>query len=214
MEKPASHCWNKDSITRVVNREIEESIAIKRELKALLFNQIADAGALLVERLNGGHKLMVFGNGGSAADAQHFVAELVGRFRVDRKPLAAIALTTNASSLTAIGNDYGFEEVFARQLEGIGCLGDVAIAISTSGSSRNVLRALQTAKRLGIVTMALTGRTGSKIRESVDHCLCVPADSTARIQETHILIIHILCGIIEEAFLSSPPEAARAVPLK
>jgi D-sedoheptulose 7-phosphate isomerase len=197
--------WQRDSIRKVVCREIEESVATKQELRKEMVNEIAEVGSLLADRLNSGYKLIVFGNGGSAADAQHFVAELVGRFRAERKPFAAIALTTNTSSLTAIGNDYGFEEVFARQLEGIGCAGDVAIAISTSGNSGNVLRAIETAKRLGMKTIALTGRTGGKVRELVDHCLCVPSESTARIQEAHILIIHALSSVVESAHLNTLP---------
>ena len=196
---------SRDSIRSAVCCEIEESIATNQELLKEMVNEIAEAGSLLVDRLNLGHKVMVFGNGGSAGDAQHFVAELVGRFRAERKPFAAIALTTNTSSLTAIGNDYGFDEVFARQLEGIGCAGDVAIAISTSGNSSNVVRAIATARRLGMATIALTGRTGGEVRGLVDHCLGVPSDSTARIQEAHILIIHALSSIVESAHLGTLP---------
>jgi D-sedoheptulose 7-phosphate isomerase len=197
--------WQRDSIRKVVCREIEESVATKQELRKEMVNEIAEVGSPLVDRLNSGDKLIVFGNGGSAADAQHFVAELVGRFRAERKPFAAIALTTNTSSLTAIGNDYGFEEVFARQLEGIGRAGDVAIAISTSGNSSNIVRAIETAKRMGMATIALTGRTGGEARELVDHCLSVLSDSTARIQEAHILIIHALSSIVEGAHLGTLP---------
>jgi D-sedoheptulose 7-phosphate isomerase len=197
--------WQRNSIGKVVCREIEESVATKQELRKEMVNEIAEVSSLLVDRLNMGYKLIVFGNGGSAGDAQHFVAELVGRFRAERKPFAAIALTTNTSSLTAIGNDYGFEEVFARQLEGIGRAGDVAIAISTSGNSSNIVRAIETAKGLGMATIALTGRTGGKARELVDHCLSVPSDSTARIQEAHILIIHALSSIVEGAHLGTLP---------
>ena len=206
MEKTATPLsGNRDSILSTVRREIEESIATKEELRGEIENEIAEVGSLLVDRLNAGHKLMVFGNGGSAGDAQHFVAELVGRFGADRKPFAAVALTTNTSLLTAIGNDYGFDEVFARQLEGIGCVGDVAVAISTSGNSSNVVRGIETAKRLDMKTIALTGKTGGKIREMVDHCLCVPSDSTARLQEAHILIIHALSSIVESAHLDALP---------
>jgi D-sedoheptulose 7-phosphate isomerase len=200
----------KESILKAVSDEIDDSIASKHKLKTELADEIAEVAALLVERLSAGHKLMAFGNGGSAADAQHFVAELVGRFCADRKPFAAIALTTDASSLTAIGNDFGFEQVFARQLEGIGKPGDVALAISTSGNSANVLRALEYARSAGIGTIGLTGRTGGKLRGLADHCLCVPSESTARIQEAHNLIIHILSGIIEKAFLA-PAKAVGAV---
>jgi D-sedoheptulose 7-phosphate isomerase len=194
---------SKESMLKAVSSEIEDSIANKRKLKTELVQEIAEVAALLVERLSAGHKLMVFGNGGSAADAQHFVAELVGRFRAERKALAAIALTTNTSSLTSIGNDYGFDQVFARQLEALACPGDVVLAISTSGNSANVLRALEYARSAGLGTIGLTGKTGGRMRGLADHCLCVPSDSTARIQEAHILIIHILSGIIEDAFLAA-----------
>jgi D-sedoheptulose 7-phosphate isomerase len=193
------------ALIRCIAQEIQESIAVKAELGRRSVEQIADAATLIVTRLHAGGKLIAFGNGGSAADAQHFVAELVGRFRAERKPFAAIALTTNTSSLTAIGNDYGFEEVFARQLEGIGRAGDVAIAISTSGNSSNIVRAIEAAKRLGMATIALTGRTGGVARELVDHCLRVPSDSTARIQEAHILIIHALSSVVEGAHLGTLP---------
>jgi D-sedoheptulose 7-phosphate isomerase len=195
------------ALIRCIAQEIQESIAVKAELGRRSVEQIADAATLIVTRLQAGGKLIAFGNGGSAADAQHFVAELVGRFRAERKPFAAIALTTNTSSLTAIGNDYGFEEVFARQLEGIGSAGDVAIAISTSGNSSNIVRAIEAAKRLGMATIALTGRTGGEARELVDHCLRVPSDSTARIQEAHILIIHALSSVVEGAHLGTLPKS-------
>jgi len=202
MEKTSiPHRWNNDSILRVVYREIEESIATKRELKAELANEIAGVASLLVERLNTGHKLIAFGNGGSAADAQHLVAELVGRYQAERKALAAVTLTANSSSLTAIGNDYGFENIFSRQLEAIAKRGDVALAISTSGNSPNVLLALETAKNLGLAAIGLSGKTGGKMRALVDICLRVPSDSAPRIQEVHSLIIHILSGIVEKAFL-------------
>ncbi len=190
MEKTSTpYRWNNGSILRVVYREIEESIATKRELKAELANEIAEVASLLVERLNTGHKLIAFGNGGSAADAQHLVAELVGRYQAERKALAAVTLTANSSSLTAIGNDYGFENVFSRQLEAIAKPGDVALAISTSGNSPNVLLALETAKNLDLAAIGLSGKTGGKMRALVDICLRVPSDSTPRIQEVHSLII-------------------------
>jgi D-sedoheptulose 7-phosphate isomerase len=155
----------------------------------------------MVMRLQAGGKLIAFGNGGSGADAQHIVAEFVGRYRAERKALAAIALTTDSSALTAIGNDYGFEEIFSRQLEANGNPGDVALAISTSGNSPNVLRGVEVAKKLGIATIGLSGKTGGKMRGLVDICLCAPTESTPRIQEVHTLIIHILSGIVEKAFV-------------
>jgi D-sedoheptulose 7-phosphate isomerase len=149
--------------------------------------------------LREGNKILFFGNGGSAADAQHLAAELSGRFLRERESLAGWALTTNSSVLTAIGNDYSFDEVFARQIEGIGTRGDIAFAISTSGNSPNVLRAAKVARNKGMITVGLTGKTGGKLPQSVDHCIRIPSDQTPRIQEAHILTGHILCEMIEEA---------------
>jgi D-sedoheptulose 7-phosphate isomerase len=184
-----------------IAREIQESIAVKADLAREATESIAEAARAIIACMRAGGKLIAFGNGGSAADAQHLVSELVGRYRAERKALAAIALTTDSSALTAIANDYGFDQVFARQLEAIGKPGDVVLAISTSGNSPNVLRGLESTKKLGIVTIGLTGRTGGKMRDRADFCLCVPSDSMPRIQEAHMLIIHILSGIVENAFV-------------
>lgn len=143
-------------------------------------------------------KILISGNGGSAADAQHFAGELVSRFYFDRPPLAAIALTTDSSILTAIGNDYGYEDVFARQVQALGRSGDVFIAISTSGNSPNILKAIVAAKLIGLVVIGLTGRSGGKMKALCDICLCAPSDSTPRIQECHLVIEHSLCACIEE----------------
>jgi D-sedoheptulose 7-phosphate isomerase len=143
-------------------------------------------------------KILIAGNGGSAADAQHFAGELVSRFYFDRPPLAAIALTTDSSILTAIGNDYGYEDVFARQVQALGRSGDVFIAISTSGNSPNILKAIVAAKSIGLVVIGLTGRSGGKMKALCDICLCAPSDSTPRIQEFHLVIEHSLCACIEE----------------
>ena len=142
---------------------------------------------------------MFCGNGGSAADSQHLAAELTGRFIHDRRPLAAIALSTDSSALTCIGNDYSFDEVFARQVAGLGRAGDLLIGISTSGNSRNVIRAVEEAKKLGMQTIGLLGRDGGQLRTLCDHSIVVPSAVTARIQECHILIGHTLCGLIEQA---------------
>ena len=190
-------------LAALVVEEIRESIAVEEELSRLLAGQIAEAGTAIVRCLQNHGKLIVFGNGGSAADAQHISAEFIGRYRAERKALAAIALTTDSSTLTAIGNDYGFDQVFVRQLEAIGKPGDVVLGISTSGNSLNVLRAMEYAKNNGLSTIALTGKSGGKLRGLADICLCVPSDSTPRIQEAHILIAHILSGIAEQAFLAS-----------
>jgi D-sedoheptulose 7-phosphate isomerase len=150
-----------------------------------------------VTSVRGGGKLLWFGNGGSAADAQHLAAELSVRFSTDRPAIAAVALTTDTSVLTAAANDFGFERVFARQIEALGRTGDVAIGISTSGRSPNVLNGLERARELGLVTAALTGRDGGDLPPLADHCLIVPSDVTARIQEMHILLGQMLCGALE-----------------
>src|ERR1700692_2654523 len=190
--------------TAHIAREIQESISVKNGLARAASEQIAEAATAIIACLRGGGKLIVFGNGGSASDAQHIGAELVGRYAVKRQALAAIALTTNSSSLTAIANDFGFEEIFARQLEALAKPQDVVLAISTSGNSSNVVRALETAKTLGLKKIGLTGNDGGKLRDLVDICVIVPSSSTPRIQEAHSLVIHILCGIVENAFVHDP----------
>jgi D-sedoheptulose 7-phosphate isomerase len=148
--------------------------------------------------LAAGGKLLIAGNGGSAADAQHIAAELTGRFQRERRPLPALALHGNTSALTAIGNDYGYEEVFARELSAHARPGDVFLAISTSGTSRNMLRAIEAARRSKVKVIGLTGETGGKMRAGCDLCLCVPSKSTARVQEMHIVIGHAICELLEE----------------
>jgi D-sedoheptulose 7-phosphate isomerase len=186
-------------------REIQDNIDVQTELAKSGIRGMVQAAIMIVECLRVGGKLIAFGNGGSAADAQHLSAELVGRYRSDRRALAAIALTTDTSALTSISNDLGFDHIFSRQLEAIGKPGDVVLAISTSGNSPNVLRAVVLAKTLGIATIGLTGRSGGKLRDCVDICLSVPSDSTPRIQEAHSLMIHILCGIVEDAAVDARP---------
>ncbi len=183
---------------QIIQTRTEESIAVKRALLESQAHVIANVGAALVEALHDGHTLFLFGNGGSAGDAQHIAAELVGRFTKERRALPAVALTTNTSALTALGNDYEYAIVFARQLEAFGKPGDLALGISTSGNSPNVVKALETAKTLGMVTVGLTGEGGGKTKTAADHCICVPSRDTARIQESHILIGHILCEIVEQ----------------
>ncbi|MDP2318960.1 MAG: D-sedoheptulose 7-phosphate isomerase [Acidobacteriota bacterium] len=158
---------------------------------------LTQAAEAMVSALRQGHKILVFGNGGSAADAQHFVAELVGRYLVERRAWPAIALSTDTSILTALGNDYGFERVFARQIEAHGQAGDIALGITTSGNSPNVVRALEEANRRGLVTMALTGRGGAAGPMAAIH-LAVDDDRTPRIQEVHITMLHILCEWVED----------------
>jgi D-sedoheptulose 7-phosphate isomerase len=186
-------------IALLIAGSIQESLKVKQALldDTDLQSLIATVSRQFVSALSQGHKILLFGNGGSAADAQHIAAEFVGRFQMERTPLPALALTTNTSALTGIGNDYGYENVFARQVEALGREGDIAVGISTSGTSPNVLKALAAAQAKGLVTVALTGRDGERLKEVARYCICVPADSTPRIQEAHILIGHILSQIVE-----------------
>lgn len=182
-----------------VRTGIEEHLAAVRALGELA-GPIAEAGGLLIEVLQTGGKVLLCGNGGSAADAQHIAAELAGRYQRERRALPALALTTDTSAMTAIGNDYGFARIFARQVEALGRAGDVLVAISTSGESDNILAAADTARRTGLQTLGLAGGTGGRLAGACDRCIIVPERSTARIQECHILIGHIWCSLIDEAF--------------
>lgn len=165
------------------------------------------AAEALVSCFKRGNKILTFGNGGSACDAQNFADELVGRFDRNRPPLPAISLTVNTSDLTSIANDFGYEVVFSRQLEAHAKPGDIAVGISTSGNSPNVLRALEAAKKLGLTTIGLTGQTGGKLAGLVDFCVKVPSKNVARIQEAHITVIQIWCGLIEDALFPDAPKA-------
>jgi D-sedoheptulose 7-phosphate isomerase len=189
-------------LTGLIRRRIAESVAVREQLMAES-DAIATVAATLISAYQAGKKLLIFGNGGSAADAQHIAAELMGRYYLERRALPAEALTVNTSSLTAIGNDYSFDLIFARQIEALGAAGDVALGISTSGNSANVIEGLRAAKRKGMVTVALTGAGGGRLRAEADHCLCAPSHDTPRIQEAHILIGHILCELIEQACAES-----------
>jgi D-sedoheptulose 7-phosphate isomerase len=182
-----------------VQAGIQESIDVKTALlrDTELVRQIADTGRDLADALGAGHRAFFFGNGGSAADAQHLAAELVWKYRIDRPGLPVVALTANTSSLTAIGNDGSFDAVFLRQIEALGSAGDVAVAISTSGNSRNVILAIEAARRKGLVSVGLTGQGGGRMRGLVDRCICVPSEDTPRVQEAHIVIGHIWCEIVE-----------------
>lgn len=164
--------------------------------------EIDQAASLCLDSLKTGGKIIFCGNGGSAADSQHLAAELMGRFLIDRAPLPALALTVDTSALTAIGNDYGYDQVFARQLRGIGRSGDVLVGISTSGTSRNIVTAFETAKELGLGCIAFTGATTSPMSDMADLALRVPSSQTNHIQEMHIAIGHIMCGIIEAELCS------------
>src|SRR4051795_13359168 len=177
-----------------------------RMVEALVEGDIAEQleqiAVAIASSYRGGGKLILFGNGGSAADAQHIAAEFVGRFQLERDPLPALALSVNASAVTAIANDYGYEEVFARQLRGLGSAGDVALGISTSGRSANVNGALSAARAMGMATIGLTGGGGGDMRPLCDHCIVVPAEDTPRIQEGHILVAHVLCELVESALFA------------
>ena len=192
------------SLIARISDHFEESAKLKLASAEKLAGPIADAIDRMVAALAADRKILACGNGGSAGDAQHFAAELIGRFERERPELAAIALTTDSSILTAVANDYRFEEFFARQVRGLGQAGDVLVAISTSGNSANVISAIRAAQERGMVVVALTGKGGGRIgallREGDVH-LCVPHDRTARIQEVHLLMIHCLCDGIDSALL-------------
>ncbi len=180
---------------------VAEAVARDAALQATLI-AAAEAAA---QALKSGRKLMVAGNGGSAADAQHLVAEFVSRLVEDRPAMRAVALTTDSSILTAIGNDYGFERLFARQIEALGQRGDVLMAISTSGNSPNVLRALELSREMGIATIGLTGRTGGKMPPLCDYCLRIPSDVTMYIQQAHLALEHIFCMVVERRYFAAAP---------
>lgn len=183
-----------------LTEEVVESIQAKKRVVEQSMPTLVRVVEAISEALHNGKKVLTFGNGGSAADSQHIAAELVSRFRRERRALPAIALTTDTSILTAIGNDYGFEEVFARQVEALGQPGDVALAISTSGNSPNVLKAVQKAREIGMRTIGFTGEQGGKLKDTVDICFRVPSPSTPRIQEVHITVAHAICEVIEADF--------------
>lgn len=177
--------------------EYAEHNAVARATEAALAGAFAGMLAACVASIRNGGKIMMFGNGGSAADAQHLATELSIRYKTNRPAIAAIALTTDSSALTACGNDLGFDQIFARQIEALGREGDVVLAISTSGKSPNITAALQQARAMKIVTAGLSGKGGGEMVGLTDHLLVVPSDTTARIQEMHILLGHMLCGALE-----------------
>jgi D-sedoheptulose 7-phosphate isomerase len=179
-------------------KAFEESVEVKRRFVREHADRIEQVARLIARALSGGHKLLLFGNGGSATDASHLAAEFVGRYHKDRRPLPAIALGADLAALTCIANDYAYDEVFARQVKAHGQKGDIAIAISTSGNSPNVLKGAEAARALGLTTIGWTGGKGGKLVGVVDHCFIVPSSVTARIQESHITLGHVLCELIEE----------------
>ncbi len=181
-----------------IAKHFHDSIALKQELLKTVIPTIEGIAKKLASCLNDGNKLIFFGNGGSASDSQHLAAEFVGRYEKERRALAAISLTVDTSALTAIGNDYGYERVFERQLEALGRKGDVAFAISTSGNSKNVIAAVKRAKQMGIYTIGFLGNTGGELKGLVDAPVIIPSTKTSRIQESHIMIGHILCECVDE----------------
>lgn len=189
----------------VIEQEIRESCAIKQ--KILMDQKIIDSIQQIAEKCiqvyRAGGKTMLAGNGGSAADAQHIAAELSGKLNLSRPPIPSLALTTNSSELTAIANDFGYDNVFSRLVEANGLSGDLLIGISTSGKSLNILRALEKSKNIGILTVGFTGMLGSSMLEVCDYCVMIPSENTQRIQECHILVGHILCSLVESALFGT-----------
>lgn len=183
-----------------IYNQISDSAATKQAIleNEALLDLLVTVAQKCVDVYKNGKKILIAGNGGSAADAQHFAAELVGRYGFDRPSLPSIALTTDSSNLTAIGNDYGYEYVFSRQVEGLGQEGDLFIGISTSGNSQNVINAFASAKDKEITTVALVGRDGGKMAALADYAIIIPSNATPRIQESHLLVEHIICDIIEK----------------
>lgn len=184
--------------SKTLLNKIEEAIEIKRRFFVENAERLIEAAELIAEVFRKGGKLLIVGNGGSAADAQHLAAEFVNRFEMERAPLPAIALTTDTSILTSVGNDYSFHEVFSKQVRALGRAGDMLLAISTSGNSENVLKALEQSKKMDIATIALTGKDGGRLKGMADITLVVEAESTPRIQEVHITACHMLCELTEK----------------
>lgn len=190
---------------RIIQDQLRQTIATMSAVAedTALHRTLIDAAAKTAASLRAGHKLMVAGNGGSAADAQHIVAEFVGRFVRERDAMRAVALTTDTSILTGIGNDYGYDRVFSRQMEALGQPGDVFMAISTSGNSPNIVRALEQARSMRVITIGLTGQGGGKMAPLCDVCLRMPSSVTAKIQEAHLALEHIFCLLTEQMYFSA-----------
>lgn len=184
-------------------KAFSDSAAVKQQFARDHADRIATVAQLLVTAFRAGQKVLLFGNGGSATDAAHIAAEFVGRYKRERAPLPAIALATDIAAITCIANDYGFDELFARQIRAHGRKGDIAIGISTSGNSPNVLNGVAAARDCGMITVAWTGGTGGKLAALVDHPFVVPSTVTARIQESHITLGHVLCELVEETLLGT-----------
>ena len=191
------------SQTDPITATLREAARLHADLPQPQRALIAKAGAMMAAALQAGHKIIWFDNGGSATQSQHMAGEFVGRFQRERRSLPSISLTENMASVTAIGNDYAFQQIFSRQLEGLAQPGDVAVGLSTSGNSPNVVEALRTAKTLKVQTIGLTGGTGGQMAALCDLCICVPSTVTARIQEVHLTIGHLLCALVEDALIAA-----------
>lgn len=191
----------KDEILGYIN----ESIDTKKKLLDYT-DDLEKIINVVIDAYKNNHKLLVAGNGGSAADSQHFVAEMIARYKMERRSLPAIALTTDSSNLTSIGNDYDFNQIFKRQIESLGNKGDVFFAISTSGNSSNLITAIEQAKKNGVIVVSLLGKTGGKMKEMSDYSIVVPSNNTPRIQECHILMIHTICEIVEKRLFENGNE--------
>ena len=192
--KKISYNFKKD-----IEKQIEESITLKRKIKSEQTNIINEIAIRIIYAYKEGKKILWFGNGGSAADAQHLSCELIGKFRLDRKPLSSIALTTNTSILTAVSNDTRFENIFERQIEGLAEKGDILIGITTSGISPNIIKGLKIGKKIGTVNIVFTGRKIELVQKFADYIIAVPSSDTPRIQETHIMVGHIICELVEKS---------------
>jgi D-sedoheptulose 7-phosphate isomerase len=190
---------------QLVRSRISDSVAAKAALlEGEMPHRVAALAQVVARVIRSGGKVLLFGNGGSAADATHLAAEFVGRFRLERPALPALSLTDNASSLSAIGNDYAYEEVFARQIAGLGRPGDIAIGLSTSGTSANVVAGLSVARQLDMHTAAFTGSSGGALSDEAEVCLCMPTDDTARVQECYMLVGHTVCELVEQELFAQP----------
>ena len=196
-----------DVLHHTIRSSLEETARVYTQLAASQLEQISRAADAMVTAIQSSRKVIWFGNGGSATQSQHMAAEFVGRFTKERRALASMALTENIASVTAIANDYQYELIFARQLEGLGQPGDVVVGLSTSGTSPNVLVGLRKARELGLVVIGLTGASGSAMKALCDICIEVPSTETARIQEAHLAIGHILCGLVEDAITGKKAQA-------
>lgn len=195
------------NIKQLIEENFTQSIVTKQKAAQTILTNIHRAANMLTGAFKNGNKLLICGNGGSAADSQHFAAEFTGRYEMERTPLPAIALTTDTSALTAIGNDYSFEVIFSKQVEALGHHGDILLGISTSGNSANVVKAIEVAHLKGMAVIALTGKDGGKIEKilnpSQDVNICVPAERTARIQEVHLLVLHTLCDVVDNVLFKN-----------